>query len=601
MMKSLFALNEHMLKHKLKLFLNHFLVFFLLIIVTTLFFGFTYRSWENNFFVYPYTYSHDGLESLKIIKHIAEGESFWATNNSLGYPFGSNIFVQYPTADSFTIAVIKLLTYVSKNHFLIFNLHVLSTYILTSLVSFYVLLALGIKKKTAFVGSLFFSFLPYHQIRVAVGHFFLIQYYSVGITVAIALAILGFRGGFFKIIFEKRKLLILTILLSLLAISTAGGVYYASFSLIIWTIASFIKLIQEKNWKVLIHWLGLCSIVILLVTVQLLPFFSWQLSQNGQIVFPFRDLQEIEANGLRLNRLLMPLPYTTYSLGNDWLLKYYSGVQHEQFQFIGFASIVGLIYCFSWFFKKRNNNKKIFFNLLSFLIIGIVVVASSGGFGLIIGTTLTGVIRAYGRISIYIAFIGIYCAAVFWDEFSQKLTTKKTTNQYLYILAMIIVAFFMHYQLRISQPLYFPDYVKEQFASDEELLNRVSLALPHGTKIFQIPIVEYPGAIGGCKFDSYDLLKPYLHSKGFYWSFGSLTYSDGYQWQKSLDLSNVTSLIKQIAAKGFSAIYIDNRGCEDFSQLKSEIVNMTSGDLYMSKDGGTMFIDFQKYVYNFNQ
>lgn len=585
-----------------RLVLNHFAVILLLFFLTLLFFGLDYSIWENDFFEYPYTYGHDGLESLKIVKHLVTGHGFWTANEFLGYPQGSNIFVQYPTADFFTITEIQLLSFLSKNHFLVFNLHVLLTYIFASFSGYLVLTAVGINKKLSLFGALVFTFLPYHQIRVFAGHIFLIQYYSVSLTVALALALLGYRGGYYEQIFESRLLKWLLAILIIFAVSTAGGVYYTFFSLLIWGLATAINFIACKNYKIILGYLVISLLSVLIVLAQLVPFFRWQLQQNGFVDFPNRDLLEIESNGLRLNRMFVPLPSQLFSLGNDWLTEYYSGVQHEQFQFIGFVGLFGLLACFSCLFKSGKNinlnkEERHFFRYLSFLILGVIFVASSGGLGLVIGHTITSVIRAYGRISIYIAFIGIFCFLFFWQKIEKKFQSNQKKLIIFYLISGIFSIYAFLYQLNVSHPGYYADDIKNQFYSDKDLMGKVRGNLPVGTKVFQLPITQYPGALGGCSFDSYDLFKPYLHGDEYSWSFGSLADSESFVWQSNLQIEgDIEEFIGEIVGQGFGAVYLDVRSCEDMELIKNEILDYTNGELYLSESRESMIIDLKNFI-----
>lgn len=569
---------------------KNILTFLALLLVTTLLFAFTYRTWQYNYLKYPLTYSHDGIETLKQIKHLSTGNNHFADNNSLGVPFTSNLYENFPTADELSILIIKALSLITTNHFLVFNLYVYLSYLLVASTAFFVLRHLKIQHYLAFCAALLFAFLPYHQIRTIVGHVFLINYATIPLSALFAIKILQKKKDFFV---SKKLGQNIFLLLTLIAIGSIGTAYYTAFSLIVWGVSATIVFFQDKQhrwqWFSILLSLSLLSLTIVLVNI--LPSLIATQAGKANLNIINRNPQQIEEFGLRLNRLLFPLPSRAMPFLNTVLTKYYQGTQHELWQFMGWPAVLGFYLIFANLFLKTKNqlNKN-----LAWLITAIILITSTGGLALIFGTLISSSIRSYGRISIFIAFFSLYGLASYW----QNLWQKKKLSLSIVFLALLMFALSLFDQISVINPHLNAWNNQAMFDEDQELMQRVAQDLPSGTKIFQLPLVEYPEAPGQCQFDSYDLFKPYLHSDQFSWSFGIVSGTQNASWYESLSELSLDELLIEISEKGFDAIYIDTRSCGDPWAIESKLAEITQGQLHTSQDFHSLVLDFSDYAEN---
>lgn len=324
-------------KNKLDFILGKkWLAYPLLLLVTFLVFVFTFRAWKYDYLTYPISYQHDGVESLKMIKHLLTNKH-WQKNEQLAFPFGSNLYVDFPTADQFSIQLIKFIGSLGFNHFQTYNLYVLSSYFLVALVSFSVLMKLKLKPSDSFLGALLFSFVPYHQIRAVVGHVFLIQILTVPLTIYLMIDLMKPSLSFQK--FKNLKQALPTILW-LALIGSIGSAYYAFFSIGIWLIAALIIYFTKHRAKALKMSLIYAFFVSLVVILNVLPSLIYQ-QAHGKNLQIKRDPFRVQEFSLRLNRVLSPLPGGKPAWLADKIKNYYQHVQHEQYQYLGLVAVIG--------------------------------------------------------------------------------------------------------------------------------------------------------------------------------------------------------------------------------------------------------------------
>src|SRR5271170_1442221 len=148
------------------------------------------RLWRGDLTL-PLRYSpvDDTKFYLMLVKGIVD-HGWYATNPSLGAPFGQQL-VDYPQgADSISLLLIRFLALFSSNPALIINLFFLGTFALCAFTADLVLRVLGVSALSSGVVAVLFSLLAYHFFR-GESHLFLSAYYAVPLTAYLFLRVLG--------------------------------------------------------------------------------------------------------------------------------------------------------------------------------------------------------------------------------------------------------------------------------------------------------------------------------------------------------------------------------------------------------------------------
>lgn len=139
------------------------------------------RLWRGGLSVpLRYTPVDDTKFYLMLIKGIAD-HGWYATNPSLGAPFGQQL-VDYPQgADGLSLLLIRLLALFSSNPGVIINVFFLGTFATCAFTAHLVFRALGLSALSAGVVAVLFALLAYHFFR-GESHLFLSAYYALPLT-----------------------------------------------------------------------------------------------------------------------------------------------------------------------------------------------------------------------------------------------------------------------------------------------------------------------------------------------------------------------------------------------------------------------------------
>lgn len=101
-----------------------------------------------------------------------------------------------------------------------------------------------------------------------------------------------------------------------------------------------------------------------------------------------------------------------------------------------------------------------------------------------------------------------------------------------------------------------------QMDSDQKFVAAMEEALPEGSMIFQLPIMDFPESpVPG--LTPYEHLRPYLYSQHLRFSFGAVKGRPDSAWQETLADSDLKTAVALIAKKGFAALYINRKGFPD--------------------------------------
>jgi hypothetical protein len=195
-----------------------------------------------------------------------------------------------------------------------------------------------------------------------------------------------------------------------------------------------------------------------------------------------------------------------------------------------------------------------------FLNLAAVLLATVGGFGAMIAVVLPQ-IRAYNRISVFIAFASIVAVAVLAD----RALTRWSGGFQRTAVAALLVALTMLAVLDQTPPtLAVQPTQAAAYRADAVLASAVASALPDGAAVFQMPYMPFPEP-GGPFFGmgDYDPLRGYLHSDGLRWSYGAMKGRSDDAWQKSTAALAAPGLVRELRARGFDAVWVQLNGYED--------------------------------------
>jgi phosphoglycerol transferase len=213
-----------------------------------------------------------------------------------------------------------------------------------------------------------------------------------------------------------------------------------------------------------------------------------------------------------------------------------------------------------------------------------------GGLGAIIGMFFTQ-IRAYNRVSIFLAFFALAALAVGIDaavgRFADPGTAAVQTG--VWIVCGVLLVFGLLDQV---VPAYLPDYraLAYQDQSDTQIVAAMETRLPKDAMVFQLPYVPYPEGAETlnpwpAKLVDYELFRGPLHSNKLRWSYGTMKGRAGDTAYKHTAGLPLAEMIAQVKKDGFSAIWVERAGYSDNGkQIESQLAQLTRTRPIVSMD-----------------
>ena len=183
------------------------------------------QLWRANLFV-PFNYSVGGDSLLypALVKGVIEN-GWWTEIHSLGAP-GILQMYDFPQSHTTQLLIIKFLSLFSGNYALVLNLFYLLGYPLTTLTSLFVFRRFQVSFPAAILGSLLFTFIPYHLMR-GEGHLFLTCYFHIPLMVMVVLWCFQGEEASFEFVLAKNPKIVWGLLICVLV--GLSGLYYAFF------------------------------------------------------------------------------------------------------------------------------------------------------------------------------------------------------------------------------------------------------------------------------------------------------------------------------------------------------------------------------------
>jgi hypothetical protein len=509
----------------------------------------------------PFVYNDSDGTFFNVMVKTVITNGWYLNNDSLGMPKGMEMH-DFPIPDSFHFLVFKFLGLFTSNSGLIINLFFLLTFPLTTVSSLFVLRRFGISYAPAILASLLYTFTFYHFFR-NVQHLMYSPYYNVPLVVMMALWI--FWGELSLTKTEENRTrwnlrdpkLICSVLICLLTAST-GGAYYFFFASVLLLSAGIFIAIRDKSLRRMLLPSILIAIMfgtfIINISPNLIYFYK-----NGQSPVAVRNPAEAEYCGLKVGLLLTPtLNHRLKSLAEFKDVYGKTPLVNENVDSslgfigsIGFLTLIGFM-LFHRPFPSREGVNRVseLLSHLGIMNITAVLVATIGGFGSLFNHLVSPQIRCYNRFSIFIAFLSLFAAAILLDLVYLRYI-KTRLRQVLFHISIVLLILLGVLDQTPKNLL--PDFktVKAEYQNDSNFIRQIESALPPRAMIFQLPLCTYPEG------ESYNQLKPYLHSNTLRWSFGAIRNRPAGLWQKAIAAKPTNEMVEALAIAGFSGIYID--------------------------------------------
>jgi hypothetical protein len=553
-----------------------------------------------------YTPVDDTKFYLMLVKGIVEHGSY-LSNSSLGAPFGQQLYDFPQGGDDLSLALVRALALFSANPSVVVNLFFLSTFALTSFTSYVVLRALGVGAGPAGVVSLLFSLLTYHFFR-GESHLLLSAYYGIPLAAFLFLRLLGHEPLFAG---RSRRTLATV---AICAVIGSDNLYYATFAVVMLGAGTIVMLVLRRFGRVLVG-VALSALVTAFVLANLAPSLAYRAEHGGDPVLErsaaFTEASE-EGFSLRIADLLLPSPVSRIAPLRTLATEYdhiiapnYCEACYATPGTVGTVGFVWLMLCAlgtlvgagGWFASRALARNA------SVGVIAALAVASVGGVASLIEVFVTPDIRAWNRISVFIAFLSLLAVALLLERLAAWLGPERRGRLLTRATLLAVLVFGIYDQTSDS---FVPPYADttRQWRSDSRFVAEIERRLPRGASVFQLPYVPFPegypetpvGDTVATYSTKYELLRGYLHSKTLRWSYGAMKGTPA-DWSAQLAGQPLPYVLAAALSAGFDGLWVDPAGFEPdkATQLRRGLRELLGAGPLVSPLGNLWFFDLRPY------
>ena len=553
------------------------------------------KVWRGDLGV-PFAYRQETQYYLMLAKAMDDHGGYFQ-NPSLGAPFGQDLHDFAVGTDRLNLDLLRLLLVFGSPAAAV-NLFFLLTFPLAAATAFLVFRMLGVARAGAVVCTLLFALAPYHFER-GEGNLFLSAYWVVPLGAYLVLATLAGdllfrrREGASGVLAYASGRTLMTVAFCLAVAST--GIYYAAFTALLLAGAALIALIARVGRAAVVGGVICLALILVVVLVHLSPSIAYRRA-HGVNPGAERHPRESEVFALKLSDLVFPVDLHRLEPLARFTAEYKaaSPIRSEPMAlgpvaaagFIGLL-IVGLVVLVG---RPARAGPPVVRHasaatLLAFLI------GTVGGFSTIIALLVTPQLRAWNRISIFIAFFAFLAVAAALGSLGRRLGPDVFRRAAFGVVLVAVLVFGLWNQITYN---HVPPYeLATSYKLDRRFVGEIDRRLPEGASVFELPYVPFPESRQVVDLFENDLLRGYLHSEDLRWSAGA-TKGRPEDWADDLAGMPTATVLDAAAAAGFAGLMIDRFGYADRgAALENEVRRRLGTEPLVSAYGRHSFFDLR--------
>jgi phosphoglycerol transferase len=536
----------------------------------------------------PIWYEGDAFFTLALTKGLVAHGAF-LRNPDLGAPFGLELY-DFPYPYHLHLAALHVLARFAEEPGAVVNALWLLGFPAIAATTFAALRGLGLPRAESAAAAVLYCFLPYHLSR-GEKHLLLSMYYVVPLAAALAVRLytdaprLAPARGAWPRVPRRAAWIALAVALAL----GGSGAYYAFFGCFFLAAAGALGALRTRRWAPLVAGLALVVAVCASALAGLAPSLLHWREHGRNPGVARRHAAEAEILGLKIAQLLLPVPRHPIDSWAAERARYRRRsplVNENETSSLGLVAGAGFLLLVGWTLTApgRRRGEPGLLDGLGALNLAGLLLATVGGFGSLVASILDlREIRAYNRLSIWLAFFALAALAAAARPLRERLvrTRAGAAAGALGLAALLALAL-----VDVVSPSYLPDRaaVREVFARDRAFAAAVEAALPAGTAVFQIPHVAFPEEPPPGRMLHYDSLRPYLHARTLRWSHGAMRGRPGDAAIAALAALPAARMPEALAGAGYGAVLVDRFGLAPGAPLEARLAQLLGPPL-ASEDG----------------
>jgi hypothetical protein len=481
------------------------------------------------------------------------------------------------------------------------NLFYLLSFPLVALSAYLALRLLRISAPVATVCAVLYALLPFHFVR-GPGHLFLSAYYAAPLGAYLVLAVATGAPLFAERHSEQRQLRswisgrsLLTV--ALCVIVACAGVYWAAFTLFLLIAAAALRLASTRSLRTVTAGAAVAALIALTVVVNVSPSLVYDARNGSNPGATERPPTQTELYGLKLADLVLPVEGHRVDAFADLTGRYRAATPlgSERGQTLGLVATFGFVFLLGVAIVRLAGRpapvEPELTHAASAATLVAFVLGTVGGGALIFAHLVTPQLRAWNRISVFIAFFALVAVALLLDRLGRALGSGWPARSVFAGALLVVLAVGAYDQTT-------ENYAQSEtlsFQYDRDFVREIEARLPAGAAVFQLPNHRFPEAGQVGDMAEYDLLRGYIHSKDLRWSYGAVK-GRPEDWANALVGRPLANVVASAAAVGFDGISIDRFGYADRAALiESELRNLLGTEPVVSADGRHSFFDGRPY------
>jgi phosphoglycerol transferase len=549
----------------------------------------------------PFAYGGDATSVLAGVKGLFETGSH-LTNPSLGAP-GIAQFYDTPGSDGLNLLALRFIGLLGMSSGTAVNLLYLAGYSAVGVATAVVLRRLHVSRLTSLAVAVLFALLPYHYMR-AEWHLFLSMYWIIPLLLLVLVWLDSSdpplvnqvaRGWFPFALGNHRSIAALVIC----AAAGACGVYYAFFGCFLLAAVGVRAALRDRSYRVALAAAALILVTGFVVAAQLVPSVVYAAQHTKNPVAAERNPFEAETYGLRITQMLLPIENHRVPFMATMRARYTAsspgGATEANVAALGIVGSMGFLLSISAILlgwprsggrpeRPPETDRPIGLSLLGFLSVSAVLLGTVSGFGAVFAGAIFDQIRAYNRISVFIALFAMVTLGVLADRF-----IRLRKGGVWRAAAPLTVALVGLFGVLDQTPASLDDgvrYAAAVYAADAAFGSRVQAELPSGASIFQLPYLPFPESPPMFGMSDYEPFRGYLHTTGLHWSYGAVKGRPDATWQQATAALPAPAMVEQLRAAGFNAIWVQLKGYGDGgAAIHTALDGLLGPPTVVSKDG----------------
>jgi len=357
--------------------------------------------------------------------------------------------------------------------------------------------------------------------------------------------------------------------------------------------------LRDRSYRVALAAVALVLISAFVFAAQMVPSVVYSAQNGRNPAAVVRSPYEAEVYGLRITQMLLPIENHRVPFMANMRARYMAaspgGATEANLAAFGIVGSLGFLLSISavllgWPRSSRRRegppetDEPVSLRLLGFLSVSALLLGTVSGFGAVFALAISDQMRAYNRISVFIALFALMTLGVLADRF---ISLRK--GGAWRVAGPLAVALVVLFGVLDQTPASLDGAVQHAaagYAADATFGRQVQDELPSGASVFQLPYLPFPESPPMFGMLDYDPLRGYLHTTGLHWSYGAVKGRPDATWQQATAALPAPAMIQQLRAAGFKAIWVQLNGYEDAgSAIHAALDGLLGPPAVVSEDG----------------